>query len=191
MIVSENVRDWLRLDQRVFDRENVSVGTVDAFDHGTGWMTVGTDPLNERALYVPFRLIASIDPRELYLSATRAELERDYHQPPARTTTVDGAGDGAIVTTVEPSGYDDTPLIVKRTRLDLVASRIAVGDRVLTADGTGLGVVKDYDRASGVIHVARGVLVHRELRLPISSVDHVERELGEVHLVLREADVQR
>ncbi len=154
-------------------------------------MTVGTDPLNERALYVPFRLIASIDPRELYLSTIRAELERDYRQPPARTTTVDGAGDDAVATTVEPSGYDGAPLIVKRTRLDLVAGRIAVGDHVLTADGTGLGVVKEYDRVGRVIHVERGVLVRRGLSLPISSVDHVERGLGEVHLVLREADLER
>jgi hypothetical protein len=191
LIVSENVRDWLRLDQRVFDRQNTSIGTVDAFDHGTGWMMVGTDRLNERALYVPFRLIASIDPRELYLSATRAELERDYRQPPARSTTVRGEDEQALATTVEPSGYDGAPLIVKQTRLDLVADRIARGDRVLTADGTGLGVIKDYDRATGVMCVERGSLVRHTLRLPIRIVDHVERAIGEVHLVVREADLPR
>jgi hypothetical protein len=190
-ILSENVRDWLRLDQRVFDRENAAVGTVDAFDHGTGWMMVGTNRLDERAIYIPFRLIATIDPRELYLSATRAELERDYRQPPARSTTVREEANRTIATTVEPSGYDGEPLIVKRTRLDLVADRIAEGDRVLTADGTGLGVVKSYDPTSGVIHVERGSLIRHTLHLPIRIVDHVERATGEVYLVIREADLPR
>ncbi|MBV9357220.1 MAG: hypothetical protein JO023_17045 [Chloroflexi bacterium] len=181
----------LRLDQHVYDRESTRVGTVDAFDPGSGWMMVGTNPFTERAPYIPFRLITSVDPRELYLSATRSEVERDYRQPPPRTTTVRGEGKRAVATTIEPSGYDGGLLVIKRTRLDLVAHRITEGDHVLTADATDIGWVTSYDRVGGTMGVERGLLFKHALLVPIAVVDHVERAQAEVHLVVREADLRR
>src|SRR5689334_23041521 len=133
-ILTEDIRDAIRLDQTVYDRDSDKVGSVDGIDRDTGWLMVGTNPLTGKELHIPVRLITSVDPRELYLSATRSELVREYGQPPPRSTIVGGADDRATATTTVPSGYDGAPVVVNRTLVDVVGRLITEGDHVLTAD---------------------------------------------------------
>jgi hypothetical protein len=175
----------------VYDRESEKVGTVDGIDRDTGWLMIGTNPLATHELYIPVCLITSIDPRELYLSATRSELTRDYRQPPPRSTIVSGVGDEATATTTVGSGYDGAPVVIHRTLVDVVGRLIVEGDHVVTADGTDVGVVKHYDATAGVMLVDHGVLVKHDLLVATALVDDVVRDQRDVHLVVTQADLRR
>src|SRR5579872_7366740 len=136
--VIENIRKAIAVGHEVYDKHSKRVGAVDMIFHNTDHFTIHArplpekldDPLGEKYFYVPYRLITNIDPREIFLSASRDELDRDYANPPARSTTVvDGPG-GEVAVTTERSGLTGEPIVVERVRIDRVKQRIAVGYRV-------------------------------------------------------------
>ena len=150
------------------------------------------NPLSLHRFYVPFRLITNIDPRELYLSVARDDLDRDYANPPARSTFVEDVGGREVATTVEPSGYGGPPIVVERVRIDELKKRIAIGDHVFTCDPTDLGAVKQYDPVTGWMLVERGAPWNaRDLMVPVTVVDDVDRQSRSVFLVWSEADLRR
>ncbi len=53
------------------------VGTVDVVDREAGIMRVATNPFVEEELVIPFALIQSINPRELFLDCPKDALRPD------------------------------------------------------------------------------------------------------------------
>jgi hypothetical protein len=73
----------------VFDLNNEKVGNVKMYSTAAGYLVVGSGALEERDLYLPFRLIRSIDPDAIYISATSATLEAQYAERPRTHTVVE------------------------------------------------------------------------------------------------------
>lgn len=196
-----SIKDTIKPRLNVYDSETEKVGTVWQIHRVPGYFTVQVRPLPrqkdnpfvEKQLYVPFRLISSIDARELFLSVTNDELRRDFSTVPPRMTRVEKEewGDEVAVTT-QTSGYDGTPIVVRQVPIEAVKRAVRVGDRVYSSDPTDLGTVRQYDRATGWMQIARDTPSRQAiLRLPVAIVDAVNEEAHEVYLVLSEADLER
>jgi hypothetical protein len=190
--ITEDISNTIALGQTVYDNEGKKVGTVDDVDRNTGYLMVESNPFSEKELYIPFSLITNIDPRELYLSLSRDEIHRDYANPPARSTLVEDMDGRETATTTEPSGYDGTPVIMDRARIDQLKQRIATGDHVYTTDMTDLGKIKEYDPATGWMKVEKGVLSStHDLMVPVTVLRDVNHDSHEVYLAVSQADLQR
>lgn len=188
--IIENVANSIALGQKIYDNAGERVGTVDDLDRATGWLKAETNPFSDQELYIPFTLVTSVDPREVYLSQSREELRRNYTDPPARSTHIDTSLGETIATTREPSGYDGTPLVVDEANLNKVRKRISVGDLVLTSDQVDLGTIKRYDATTGWIMIGKGLQTRNDLLVPITVVSHVDRDLAEVYLAASRADLR-
>ena len=64
---------------KVYDANGEMVGTVDVVDHEDGIMRAATNPFVEDELVIPFALIHSVDPRELFLNCPKDALRPDGH----------------------------------------------------------------------------------------------------------------
>jgi hypothetical protein len=203
--MAEEAGRMIAIDQPVYDTHGDEVGTVAAFDRGTGWMTVEHGMLVSKDLYVPFSAIASANGQEIFLSLTRDDLEWSYGTPPAHSTIVETMPDPAAPTlavTSEPSGYDGRPVVIARANVDEMGRRIAAGVdtsardgdsmHVYAVDGKKVGKITRYDATPGSMLVERGVLFeHRTFYIPITVVDGVNLEANEVYLAVPEADLHQ
>ena len=77
-MITEDILSGISVGQKVYDADGEKVGCVDAIDRVAGCMRVETNPFSEPALSIPFELIRSMDPRELFLTRTCDGLRRDY-----------------------------------------------------------------------------------------------------------------
>jgi hypothetical protein len=189
--ITEDVAASITLGQTIYDVEGEKVGTVDDIDRTTGWFKAEVNPLSDKELHIPFKLIRSIDPKELYLSRTKDELRREYTNPPARTTRLEPIGDETVATTREASGYDGSPIVVDEANVEKNRKRIGIGYLVVTEDEVDLGNIKQYDPTTGWMLVGKTALGKNDLLLPVTVVSRVDRQFGEVHLAVSAADLQR
>ena len=67
----------LSVGLKVYDANGELVGTVDVVDREAGIMRVATNPFVEEAMVIPFALIQSIDPREIFLVCPKDALRPD------------------------------------------------------------------------------------------------------------------
>src|SRR5579884_2701625 len=111
-IITEDIETAIKPGLTVFDREGAKVGTVDMIDRFTGYFMVHENERSETDLSVPFRLIKSIDPREIFVSRTKSDLQQEFSGPPPTTTKVMRDGDREMAITTQPSGYDGLPLVI-------------------------------------------------------------------------------
>lgn len=199
-ITLENVKRTIAPGLTVYDNEGKKVGSIWQIHRAAGYFKVQVRPLpqkrdnpfDEKYVHVPFRLITTIDPRELFVSVTNDELRRDYGTPPPRATRVEEELGVEVAITTQPSGYNGLPVEVRRVQIDELRRDIRVGDRVFSTDPTELGTVKQYDAESGRITIARDALFDEPaLSVPLAIVDVVNRNAQEIHLVWSEADLQR
>lgn len=190
LTITQNVADNLILEQTVYDITGEKVGTVDDIDRDTGWFKVEINPLTDQVLNIPFKLVTTIDPKEVYLSATKEALHREFNDPPARTTAVETVDGQQIATTRQASGYDGTPIIVDEVNLDKVRKGIGEGYVVITSDDVSLGNIKRYDAVTGWILVGKTALSRYDLVVPVSVVSRIDRQFGSVHLAVSAADLK-
>ena len=188
--ITEDVANNINLGQKIYDNAGERVGTVDDLDRPTGWMKAETNPFSDADLYIPFNLVTSIDPRELYLSRSKEDLRREFANPPARTTHVETTLGETVATTRQPSGYTGAPMVVEEANVDKVRKRITEGDVVLTSDQIDLGTVKRYDATTGWMMIGKGLQAKNDLLVPITVVSHVDRDLAEVYLAASRADLR-
>ena len=190
LTITQSVADNLIPEQTVFDVTGERVGSVDDIDRDTGWFKLELNPFSDKDLYIPFRLVTNIDPKEVYLSATKETLHREFNDPPARTTQIDRVDGQEIATTRQASGYDGSPVIVDQVDLDRVRKGIGEGYVVITSDDVSLGNIKRYDAVTGWILVGKTALSRYDLVVPVSVVSRIDRQFGSVHLAVSEADLK-
>src|SRR5260370_2755717 len=188
--ITEDVASRIVLGQTIVDNAGARVGTVDDVDRRTGWLTAEINPFSDKDLYIPFKLVTSIDPHELDLSMDREELRQEYSSPPTRSTQVDTIMGEKIATTQQPSGYDGSPMVVDEANVDKIRKRVTVGDLVLTSDQIDLGTIKRYDGATGWMMIGKGLQARNDLLVPITVVSHVDRDAAEVYLAASRADLR-
>lgn len=187
--ITEDIANSIILGQTIYDVESAKVGTVDDVDRVTGWFKAEVNPFSDKELYIPFKLITNIDPKEVYLSRTKDELRRDYASPPARTTRVDTVLGEKIAKTREASGYDGAPIVVDEANVEKNRQRIGEGYVVVSSDEVALGTVKQYDPTTGWMLIGKTTLSRNELLVPVTVVSEVNRQFGEVHLAVSAADL--
>lgn len=191
-LLVESIKDTIAPGLSVYDTDHTKVGTVWQVNRLHGYFMARSNRLPVKHLYIPFRLITNIDPRELFVSATRKELYGDYAQPPPRSTRIEQEFGLEFAVTTEPSGYDGTPIVVRRAEIDALKRAIAVGGHVYSSDPADLGTITQYDSQTGWITIARDMGAQEPtLRVPISIVDVVNADTHDVYLVWSEADLAR
>jgi hypothetical protein len=67
----------LSVGLKVYDANGEMVGTVELVDREAGIIRVATNPFVEEAIVIPFALIQSINPRELFLNCPKDALRPD------------------------------------------------------------------------------------------------------------------
>lgn len=191
-MIVEDVRRFVSAGMHAFDAEGRRLGDVDQYDGIAGWLSVERLLPSDPELFIPYSRVKTIDPRELYVSLTKDELERDFTSPPARTTVVvPGDGLRPKVVTTEASGYTGTPIVVARADLERLRPQVQPGMSVLTWDNASLGKVHRYDPITGWMEVVKGLLERRDMYLPLTLVDSVDAVAKEIHLSVAGADVDR
>lgn len=174
----------------VYDAEGAKIGRVRRYDLDAGYMVVEAGGLARRELYVPFHLMQSITPHEIYLKLAKDALTDAYLLPPAARTLVEEqvdpeTGRAEFVTEHEiQSGYDGRPVWVAPVRLDEVTLTMTVGMSVLDVDDDYIGEVIRVDTMRRLLTV-KGNLGEETVRtVPFSMVAQVNADLGIVTLLV-------
>lgn len=176
----------------VYDKDGQKVGYIDQVSDAQGWMQVEALGLGLQRLWIPYRLIKSVDGREVMVTLTKDELDAGCTNPPARNTEVVHRDGRAIAVTYEAGGRDEEPVVAVEVDLGQVRALLAVEQRVWTADGQEVGRIKEFDATMGYAVIEKGVLSHRrDLLIPVHLVADVDRDEGVVTLAVRNADLER
>ncbi|MGZ3638358.1 MAG: hypothetical protein ACXWQR_14600 [Ktedonobacterales bacterium] len=191
--IVENIDQYLTDGMPVFDANGDKVGDVKTFSTAAGYLMVRQGVFTRKDLYIPFRLIRSIDPQDIFVSATKDTLDSQYTQPPAITTVdenrlVPGPHGARISDTYQvqtvQSGYDGTLAALNTVDARSVANSIAVGMAVYDNDGERLGDITQYDTARSLMVVEKGIFNPRALLVPFSAIQTVDRDSFTVYLSL-------
>src|SRR4029077_5492246 len=103
--INEDVGRAVKVGLTVFDGDGSKMGYVDETDKSHGWMVVGAGRLDQKKLWVPYRLVKSVDEREIFLTMLKSAVEAEFSNPPARNTAVAEKDGRTFATTTEPSGF--------------------------------------------------------------------------------------
>jgi sporulation protein YlmC with PRC-barrel domain len=189
----ENIDLNLADGMPVYDSTGDKIGDVKMYSTTAGYLMVGHGVFDQQDLCIPFRLIRSIDPHDLFLSESKETLSANYTQPPTISTVseqrlVIGAGGGLIseqrdVQLVQ-SGYDGLPATTNSVEVQDVTDRLAVGMAVYDVDGERLGDVSQYDIPRRLLVVEKGIFHPRVLFVPFSAIESVNREELTIYLNL-------
>src|SRR5215467_4786727 len=77
-VVVEHIDRLMQEHKPVYDTHNQKIGEVRQFDLTAGYMQVPHHGLDAETFYIPFHLIASIDPNGVYLKVSQETLSIDY-----------------------------------------------------------------------------------------------------------------
>ncbi len=191
--VVENIDQYLEEGMGVFDLNGQKVGDVQMYSTAAGYLMVACGPFANKSLYIPFRLIRTIDPDEIYLAETKDTLLAQYTQPPkihtvVETRAVPGPGGQMVPRTREvqmvQSGYDGTQAAVNSVDVDSVAERLAVGMAVYDVEDQRVGDVTQYDTDRSLMVVEDGIFKPTVLFVPFSAIKSIDREDLSVYLSL-------
>lgn len=188
--IAAPIADLMAEGLAVYDVDGTKIGHVRRYDLVAGYMVVEEGRLARRDLYLPFHLMQTISPREIYLNVAKDALTDAYLLPPAARTRVEEqidpeTGRTEVVLTHElQSGYDRRPVQIAPVRLDEAARTMSVGMTVLDADDTYVGEVSRIDTTRRLLTV-RGSLSDEAVRtVPFSMVAHVNADLDVVTLLV-------
>jgi hypothetical protein len=84
-----NIDQYLEDGMPVFDENGEKVGDVKMYRTAAGYLIVASGTFELKDLYIPFRLIRSIDPLHIFLTGTKATLAAQYTLPPETRTIVE------------------------------------------------------------------------------------------------------
>jgi len=189
--ISEDVGRAVKVGLTVFDDDGSTIGYVDETDKTHGWMVVRTGALDQKKLWVPYRLVRSVDDREIFLTMLKGAVEAEFKSPPARNTSVAEKEGRTVAITTEPSGFDREPVVTSEIDLGQIKNRLAVGQQVWTSDDVAVGRIKDFDSQGRYIVLEAGHLsIKHDLLVPIALVADVDREAAEATLAVSNADLE-
>lgn len=191
-MVNENIDSLLRVRQSVYDGNGKKVGAVKQFDLTAGYMQVHHGGPEPRTFYVPFRLIATIDPRQIYLTVDENALITYYSVLPASLATLEEwtnwrTGESeTIVGHRMQSGYSGEPVVAFQQTYTALASQLKAGMDVQDVEGARLGALRQFDSRLGWMLVVKGGIEGDVLIVPFSAIARVETADYAVHLLIPE-----
>jgi ribosomal 30S subunit maturation factor RimM len=181
-----DIDQYLEDGMAVFDENGEKVGDVKMYSTSAGYLMVGTGAFEHQDLYIPFRLIRSIDPQDIFLAAPRDTLAPQFAQPPqvhtiVETRLITGPGGSTSpktreVQTIE-SGYDGGTVEQSAVDVGSMAARLAIGMVVYDSTGKRLGDITQYDTSRSLLVVEKGIFKPRDLVVPFSAISEIH--LGE------------
>jgi ribosomal 30S subunit maturation factor RimM len=193
--VIEDIDQYLVDGLPVYDLNDEKIGDVKMYSTAAGYLMVGYDAFEHKDVYIPFRLIRSIDPRDIFVSATKETIEAKYTQPPETHTVVEtrlvpgphgGMTSEVREVQVLQSGYDGAPAELNAIDVGSVADRLAVSMVVYDANGKRLGDITQYDTARSLMVVEKGLLRPRAVFVPFSAIKDIDIDTSTVDLTLAE-----
>jgi ribosomal 30S subunit maturation factor RimM len=189
----ERIDLYLTDDMPIYDSNSEQIGHVKMFSTVAGYLIVGHGPVEKDNLYIPFRLIQNIDPREIFLSEPKQTLLAGYATPPKISTLTEhrlvrtpdrGLKTESRQAQIVQSGYDGLPARINSVDTDSIAHRLAVGMAVYDASGARLGDVTQYDAARSLFAVESRIFKPQVLFVPFSAIQSIDGEAFTVHLAL-------
>jgi ribosomal 30S subunit maturation factor RimM len=193
--VTENIDEYLEDGMAVFDENGEKVGDVKMYSTTAGYLMVGSGAFEHEDLYIPFRLIRNIDPRDIFLSAPKDTLASQYSQAPQihtidKTRLVAGPGGSTSLQTLEiqtiQSGYDRGWVELDALAVGDVADRLAIGMVVYDSTGKRLGDVTQYDTTRSMMIVEKGIFRPTDLLVPFSAIKEIHTGEFTVYLSMPE-----
>jgi len=153
-------------------------------------MEVEERGLSKRKFYVPFHLVRSITPLEIYLSLSKNALTDAYRLPPAAKPLVEelidadtGRTETVILHEIR-SGYDGHPVEVEPVRVDELTRTLAISMTVMDVEDEYVSEVTQVDIAGWQL-IVRGSLTGGGVwAVPFSVVAHVDPDAGIVTLLI-------
>ena len=189
----ENIDLNLADGMPVYDSNGDKVGDVKRYSTTAGYLLVSQGVFEKDYLYLPFRLIRSIDPHDLFLSEAKDTLFATYTQPPEINTLREQrlvvGPDGALISEQRDvqrvqSGYDGLPATTNSVDVQEVTDRLAVGMAVYDSEGERLGDISQYDIPRRLLVVEKGIFHPQVLYVPFSAIASVNREDLTIYLNL-------
>src|SRR5262245_6016607 len=191
--IAVDIDQYLRDGMSVLDANGKHVGSVRTYSTAVGYLMVSTGLAEQTYLYVPFRLIRTIDPHEIFLAVAKETLTEQYTQPPKidvvmETRMVPGPNGTMIPQTRQvkmlQSGYDAKPAALASSNVGDTAQRLAVGMVVYDVDGERLGNITQYDTERGLMTVEKGIFKPTVVVVPFSDIDQYSLDNLSVYLAL-------
>ena len=191
--VVENIDQYLTDDMPVYDRNGDKVGKVKMFSTTAGYLMVSQGVFEKDYLYIPFRLIRSIDPHDVFLTEPNDALTERYTTPPKISTLTEQrlvrTPDGGLTSETRQvqmvaSGYDYLPAKLSSVDACDIARQLAVGMAVYDVEGKRLGDVTQYDTPRSLLVVESGIFNPRALIVPFSAVQNIDGDAFTIHLSL-------
>lgn len=113
-MIARDTGRTVKVGLEVYDKDGRKVGYVDQVSDAQGWMQVEALGLGLQRLWIPYRLIKSVDGGEVIVTLTKAELRAGCANPPARNTEVVHRDGRVIAVTYEAGGRPGIMAIVGR-----------------------------------------------------------------------------
>jgi ribosomal 30S subunit maturation factor RimM len=168
-----NITEFVHTDMPVYDRNEEKIGTVKQYHADAGYLLVEKRMPVHKDLYIPFQIIRTIDPKEIFLKQPKDAVEREYTQPPTLTVEKEQFGERVKETSVVKSGFDDRPIVVNRVDVQEIVRHIKPGMAVYDVMGERIGKVTQYDSTHAVMTVEHGVFSPTVLFIPFSLVQQI------------------
>jgi ribosomal 30S subunit maturation factor RimM len=177
-IVTEDIDAVLREGLAVYAAGGEKIGSVKEYSPTAGYLVVQTGLVAHKDLYVPYSVIGSIDPRDVYLTLDKATLAGDYTMPPPATIVVEGE----TARTIVPSGYDGSPAEFNQVNLKTLRRDLARGMPVYASNADKIGSVDGIDRDAGYILVKKSRFDSKDFVIPFAAIGVFV--LGEIYLAV-------
>ncbi|HEV8193493.1 MAG TPA: PRC-barrel domain-containing protein [Ktedonobacterales bacterium] len=194
--VVEDIDTLMHVDQPVYDTYGQTIGAVKHFDLTAGYMQVHRGGLEPETFYVPFRLIATIDPRSIYLTVSEGTLIAEYTLLPtsqAVLTEWKNWRTGQFETTVGHqmrSGYSGQPVIAFQQSYAALAGQLRAGMQIRDIEGADLGRLHQFDSRIGWMLLTKGGLGTELLIVPFSAIADVNTANSTVSLLVPKERLQ-
>jgi sporulation protein YlmC with PRC-barrel domain len=184
----------------VYDLNGERVGDVKEYSAVAGYLQVNAGFPGQRALYLPFRLIADIRAQEIHLLEPRDTLAAQYSKPPAILKVVENCAASADSTSQRPgarevqrmqNGYDGSLTEISAVELSSITERLSVGLTVYDVDGVRLGEISECDANRGLVVIESGLFAPTSEAVPFSAISSVNRDTQSVRLTVQRAVLHR
>ena len=195
-VVVEDIDTLIHVRQTVYDTYSQKIGEVKQFDLTAGYMQVHRQELEPEMFYIPFHLIASIDPRHIYLKVSEYALIAEYTLLPASQAVLTEWRDwrtGRTETSVGHrmhSGYSGEQVVAFEQTYRMLGGQLKAGMQIRDIEGTNLGIVHQFDSRRGWILAVKSGLAVDVLVVPFSVIARVDTANSTVNLLVPKESLQ-
>jgi hypothetical protein len=195
-VVVEDIDTMMQVNKPVYDVNGQKIGEVRQFDLTAGYMQVHRGGLEPDKFYIPFHLIASIDPRHIYLTAPEDTLIAGYLALPTSQVVLrqwTNWRTGQPETTVGHqmrSGYSGQQVVAFEQNYARLAGQLKADMEIRDIEGTYLGKLHQFDSRVGWMLLAKSGLGADILVVPFSAIADVNTANSTVTLLVPKERLQ-